>query len=206
MFSILGFNSNKEIYKTAFIHKSLKVKEDNERLEFLGDAVLSLIVSEFLYSHNKQKNEGFLSQKRADIVARKHLNLVGEKLIPKELIKTNLNNTPLNLYGNTLEAIIGALYLDKGIKPVREFIKKNIYNSEFLKDFENKDFKSKLLVFSQKKKVKVFYEVEKLEGPDHKKEFSVAVFIDNKKISTAKAYSKKEAEQKAAKKAIKIVF
>jgi ribonuclease-3 len=152
------------------------------------------------------EEEGFLSKKRAIIVGRKHLNLVGKKIIPPERIKSRLKKIPLSVYGNTLEAIIGAIYVNKGISQLRFFVKKNIYSSEFLEELSDIDFKSKLLKHCQKEKIKVAYKLEKQEGPDHKKEFVVAVFVKGNKIAKAKASSKKEAEQKAAKKAIKIVF
>ena len=154
----------------------------------------------------KEEEEGVLSQKRAKIVSRKHLNLVGKKIIPKEKIKSNLEKIPLNFYGNTLEAIIGAIYIDKGIHETRKFIKKHIYNSVFLESFSDIDFKSTLLKYAQKEAIKIEYKVEKQEGLDHEKEFLVAVFLNNKKITSCKASSKKEAEQKAAKKAINIVL
>ena len=155
---------------------------------------------------NKNEEEGFLSQKRAIIVGRKHLNLVGKKIIPPSEIKSTLKKIPISVYGNTLEAIIGAIYLDKGIAQARFFIKTHIYKSEFLEELSGTDYKSKLLKYSQKEKTKITYKVEKQKGPDHNKEFLVAVLVGNKKIAEAKANSKKEAEQNAAKKAIKIVF
>ena len=194
------------MYKKALIHKSLNHSTDNERLEFLGDAILSFVIAEFLFLENKNEDEGFLSKKRAIIVGRKHLNLVGKKIIPSNEIKSNLKKIPKSVYGNALEAIIGAIYLDRGIDQARRFIKKHIYNSEFLEELSDIDYKSKLLKYSQKEKIKISYRVEKQKGPDHNKEFIVAVFLGNKKIAKAKANSKKEAEQNAAKKAIKIVF
>ncbi len=158
----------------------------------------------FLECQNQQ--EGFLSQKRAIIVARRHLNLIGQKIIPKEQIKSNFITPPSSVFGNTLEAIIGAIYLDKGIKQASIFVRKHIYKSDFINDLEDIDFKSKLLKYSQKKKIKIRYKTEKKEGPDHAKQFLVAVFINGKKIAAAKAGSKKEAEQKAAKKTINSLF
>ena len=206
LFELLGYLSNNDVYKKAFIHKSFNQTSHNEQLEFLGDAILSLIVAEFLFLENSKKEEGFLSQKRAAIVARKHLNLVGRKIIPEGKIKSNLKKLPSNIFGNTLEAIIGAIYIDKGIKQTRVFVRKNIYNSEFLQETSNIDFKSRLLKYSQKERVKIEYKLEKKEGPDHQQVFLVAVFINNKKIAEAKASSKKQAEQSAAKKAINSVF
>ena len=178
----------------------------NERLEFLGDAILSSVIAELLFLENKNEEEGFLSQKRAIIVGRKHLNLIGKKIIPPSKIKSNLKKTPINMYGNILEAIIGAIYIDKGIKQARIFIRKNIYNSEFLQDLSEIDFKSRLLKYSQKERVKVEYKLEKQEGLDHQKEFLISVLMNDKKIAEAKGGSKKEAEQKAAKKVINSVF
>ena len=202
MFNLLGYKTDKTLYEKAFIHKSFDPKNHNEQLEFLGDAVLSLIVAELLFIENPNLEEGFLSKKRATIVRRKHLNLVGKKIIPKKKIKTRLKNIPINIFGNTLEAIIGAIYLDKGIKQTRIFIKKNIYNSEFLNQLTDVDFKSKLLNYSQKEKIKLEYKIEDQYGLDHQKEFLVSVLLNGKKISESIAGTKREAEQGAAQKAI----
>ena len=206
MFSILGYSPSGEIYKKAFIHKSANNIYHNERLEFLGDAILSFIITDLLFLENTKKEEGSLSQKRASIVSRKHLNLVGKKIIPKDQIKSRLKNIPLNVYGNIVEAIIGAIYIDKGIKEAKIFIKKHIYNSDFLEEFSDLDFKSRLLKYAQKEGVKIEYKLEKQKGLDHEKEFLVAIFLNEKKIAESQARSKKEAEQKVAKKAINILF
>lgn len=168
--------------------------------------MLSFAVTEMLFLENKNKEEGFLSQKRAIIIGRKHLNLVGKKIIPENKIRSKLTKIPDNIYGNILEAIIGAIYLDKGIDQAKKFIKKRVYNSVFLEELTGIDYKSKLLKHSQKEKIKISYTIEEQNGPDHNKEFLVAVLLGDKKIAEAKGSSKKEAEQKAAKKAIKIVF
>ncbi len=202
MFNLLGYKTDKTLYEKAFVHKSFDPKNNNEQLEFLGDAILSLIVAELLFIENPNLEEGFLSKKRATIVRRKHLNLVGKKIIPKKKIKTSLKNIPINIFGNTLEAIIGAIYLDKGIKQTRIFIKKNIYNSEFLTQLTDVDFKSKLLNYSQKEKIKLEYKIEDQYGLDHQKEFLVSVLLNGKKISESIAGTKREAEQGAAQKAI----
>ena len=159
-----------------------------------------------MFLENTNQEEGFLSQKRAIIVGRKHLNLVGRKIIPPAEIKSNLTPPPLSVFGNALEAIIGAIYIDKGINQAQIFVRKYIYSSEFLKELSDIDFKSKLLKYSQKERIKIEYVVEKKEGLDHEKEFLVAVFVNGKKTADAKASSKKQAEQKAAKKTINIIF
>jgi len=207
LFKILGYNpSNKEIYLKALQHKSYSVKENNERLEFLGDAILDFIVTKQLYLENPNEEEGFLSQQRAIIVGRKHLNLVGKKILSDSDIKSKLKTIPKSVYGNTLESIIGAIYIDKGIERAQYFILEHIYSSEFIEELSDTDYKSKLLKQSQKSKIKIEYKVLKKNGPDHKQEFLVAVLIGGIKKAEAKASSIKEAEQKAAKKAYNSVF
>jgi ribonuclease-3 len=202
LFKILGYNpANKEIYLKALRHKSYNIKENNERLEFLGDAILDFIVAKQLYLENPNQEEGFLSQQRAIIVGRKHLNLVGKKIFLDSDIKSNLKVIPKSVYGNTLESIIGAIYIDKGIEQAEQFIIEHIYSSEFIEELSDIDYKSKLLKKAQQLKIKVDYRVLKKEGPDHRQEFLVAVFVGNVKKAEAKASSIKEAEQKAAKKA-----
>ena len=207
MFKILDYKpKNKNIYLKALQHKSYSVKENNERLEFLGDAVLDFIVSKQLYLEYPKEEEGFLSQKRAIIVGRKHLNLVGKKIFLDSDIKSKLKVIPKSVYGNTLESIIGAIYIDKGIKQAGKFVFEHIYSSEFIQEISDTDYKSKLLKLSQKLKIKIRYEVIKRKGPSHKQEFLVAVYIENIKKAEAQASSIKEAEQKAAKKAYNSVF
>lgn len=200
---LLGYFPKNKVYRTAFIHKSAEKKENNERLEFLGDTVLSSIITELLFVEHKNKKEGFLSKKRATIVGRKHLNLIGEEIIPKNTIKSRLHPIPKNIFGNTLEAIIGAIYVDKGLKQTTRFVKKHIYKSKFLKRLENTDFKSELLKYSQKEKLKIMYRLEREGEEGCKKFFVVGVFIGGKKMAEAKGFSKKEAEQIAAQKTIK---
>ena len=156
-----------------------------------------------MFLENPKEEEGFLSQKRAILVSRRHLNLIGEKIIPKHIIKNKLNDSSLNMFGNTLEAIIGAIYMEEGMGPTKNFIRNHIYNSEFVSLLLDTDYKSQLLKYSQKKRIKIEYKLEKKQGEDHKKEFFVAAMINGKKITEASARSKKKAEQKAAYKAIK---
>ena len=106
-----------------------------------------------------------MSQKRAIIVGRKHLNQVGKKMIPAQEIKTKLEKIPISVYGNTLEAILGAIYIDKGFDKTKRFVQKYIYNSEFLNKLSDTDFKTKILKYCQKENIKLEYRVEKQEGP-----------------------------------------
>ena len=207
MFKILGyFPANEKIYLQALRHKSFDINNNNERLEFLGDAILNFITAKKLYLENTEKEEGFLSTQRAIMVGRKHLNLVGKEMFSDSDIKSKLKTIPKNVYGNTLESVIGAIYIDKGIEQAQKFIIKHIYSSEFIDGLSDIDYKSKLLKESQKTKVKIDYRVLKREGPDHKKEFLVALYIGNIKKAEAKSSSIKEAEQKAAEKAYNSVF
>ncbi len=172
----------------------------------MGDAILCFVVSEYIYEKNKTKKEGFLSKKRAVIVARKHLNMIGKKLIKKENLKTNTKTISDNIYGNTFEALIGAIYIEKGIKETRQFIIDQVINSEFIEGLINTDYKSNLQKIIQKNQRKIKYTLINTSGPEHSKEFYVKLVIDNKKISCAKGRSVKEAQQNAAKKALKIVY
>jgi len=204
---LLGFKpGNQQIYTQALKHKSFDNINNNERLEFLGDAILNFVVSEHLFSKNPNQEEGFLSQQRAIIVGRKHLNKVGKKTINHSKIKSSLKTIPESVFGNTLEAIIGAIYIDKGIEKTKQFIIHTIINSEFIEEFSGIDFKSELQKQIQKKKQKIKYKLVETDGPDHNKEFNVAVYIDSVNIAQAKASSIKEAEQKVAKKALNSVF
>lgn len=203
---MLGYRTNNDVYKKAFVHKSFNQKNHNEQLEFLGDAILSLIITEFLFLENPNEKEGVLSQKRAKIISRKHLNLVGKKIIPKSKIKSNLKQLPKSIFGNILEAIIGAIYIDQGIIKTRAFVKRSIYNSEFLSLLTDIDFKTKLIVYSKKENLELLYRIENEKGLDHQKQFLVALLLDGKKISEGTAKTKKDAEMEAAKKAADILF
>ena len=166
---------------------------------------MCFIVSEYIYEKNKTRKEGFLSKKRAVIVARKHLNMVGKRVINKELLKTKTETISDNIYGNALEALIGAIYIERGITEAKQFIVDRIINSEFIDELINTDYKSNLQKIIQKNQNNIKYNLIKTKGPEHNKEFYVTLFIDNKKISSAKGRSLKEAEQNAAKKALKSV-
>jgi ribonuclease-3 len=126
---ILGFYPDKiSLYKQAFIHKSTLLEEDkkpfesNERLEFLGDAILDAVISNYIYSKFPFKDEGFLTQLRSKLVRRQFLNNLAEKIGLTELVVSNLDRESKSIYGDALEALIGAIYLDKGYKKAEVFI------------------------------------------------------------------------------------
>ena len=197
---------NKKIYNQAYTHKSYDQTLNNERLEFLGDSLLNLVVSEELFLEKKLKKEGDLSKKRAFIVSRKNLNEIAEKIILKSKIKSNLKSIPTNIYGNILEALIGAIYIDQGLDTTKKFIKKHIIKVSNYIESEPKNYKGELMIRAQQKGEKAQYKLLEEKGPDHQKEYIVAVFLANKLLAQDKGTTIKEAEQKAAKKALKSVF
>lgn len=206
-FKLLGYKTGKNVYEKALTHKSFSDTSHNEQLEFLGDSVLSFLVAEQLFLDNPEKEEGYMSKKRAIIVSRKHLNMVGGKIIAKKQIKSQIKELPSNIFGNTLEAVIGAIYIDKGLSQARVFVKKHIYKSEFLQPLLGTDFKSKLLKLVQKEKIKIKYKTKEKEGPSKQEQkFMSTIFLNGKKTAEGVARSKKEAEQQAAKKTIKNLF
>ena len=207
MFQALGFKpTNLKPYLKALQHKSYDETENNERLEFLGDAVISAIVTKKLYVDHPNKQEGFLSKKRSCLISREHLNIVGERLLKGVEIKNKLEKISKSVYGNTLEAIIGAVFIDKGFCVAERLIIEKIYNSKHSNKTQDNDFKSKLQRESQKRNMEIIYKLLSEEGPDHSKTFCVALLYNKKRVSEGKGLSIKEAEQKAAKEAYKVLF
>jgi len=147
-----------------------------------------------------------LSKKRAVIVARQHLNKIGEECIKKNQIKSKLKKISKNIFGNTLEAIIGAIFIDKGMKTAKKFVKKHIIESQYLVNFSENEYKGEVQKITQINNQKLEYRVIASKGPDHNKEYDVAIYIDGFKAGQEKGGSIKEAEQKAAKKVLKSVF
>jgi ribonuclease-3 len=186
---------------------SKSYKESNERLEYLGDSVLGMITAAYLFKKYPFKDEGFLTEIRSRMVSRESLNVLGRKLGLDEIIEfENQKRTILSrssMYGDALEAFIGAIYLDKGFKFTQQFIIKKILTQYF--DLEtvvqnNPNFKSILIEWAQKEGKKAQFSLEE-EGLHHNKEFTAFVLIDGEKIAEGKGYSKKKAEQTAAMKA-----
>lgn len=203
----------------AISHRSSSAESDkqfysNERLEFLGDAVLELIVTEFLYSKFKKENEGELSQKKAVLVSRKVLGKLtlelklGEFLIlNKGEEKTGGRNRLSNL-ANLFEAILGAIYIDGGIKNAADFVKRFLLtrHGELLKTKTFYNYKSHLLEFAQSKGWgSPKYLVIDESGPDHSKEFKIQVLVNDKICAEGTGSNKKNAEQQAAMGALKIM-
>lgn len=205
LFKILSFKpSNIKLYEEALSHKSGKSFKGNyERLEFLGDAILSSIITDYIYFHFPKEAEGELSKLRARAVNRKTLNKLGNSIDIQDFMDVDraLLKDESSIPGNCIEAIFGAIYLDKGYKKsykiILAFIKKHI---DLQKTFlEDTNYKSQLLEWGQKEKIEVKFEFEELESH----QFKIKCLIDQKEVSTAQDNNKKKAEQKAAHKALK---
>lgn len=215
LYDFLGFFPNKpDLYELAFIHKSATIQKDgygmnNERLEYLGDAILGAIIADILYKFFPNKDEGFLTQIRSKIVSRESLNKLAIKIgLDKQVISNvNMNNNK-HIYGDAFEALIGAIYLDQGYQNTRIFIEDRIFkkhiNIEEVVTVET-NFKSKLIEWAQKNKKDVFFDTQE-DGLD--KILRLPVFISEVEVEEVKmgkgiGTSKKEAQQKAACEALK---
>lgn len=211
---------NLSIYKLAFQHssvakeeKSRGVKLSNERLEYLGDAVLGMAVAEFLFKKFPYKDEGFLTDIRARIVNRESLNQLARKIGLGELVEYDDKKKSAfsykSLYGDALEAFIGAIYLDRGYNFCKSFILKKLLGPHI--DLEkvvmtNPNFKSKVIEWAQKSNKEVTFEIiEQKSGNRNYKEFTAQLLVDNKPICTGTGYNKKKAEQDAAEKSCEIL-
>jgi len=208
LYDILGFIPKKMfLYELAFLHKSYqqtnsKYKFTNERLEYLGDAVLGLVVGEYLFKKYPLKDEGFLTKMRSKIVKRKTLNEVSQKMgLDKILSEYAVGKVSRSMAGNALEALIGAIYLDIGYKKTQRFIIKIILRSQIdIKALENHDdnYKSQLLEWAQKNGKSIEYTINEKEKVNGRDFFKISLMLDNKKLCESQAYNKKSAEQKAS--------
>lgn len=210
---ILGFEpSDLGHYHRAFTHRSMNIIDVDgnpfsyERLEFLGDAMLSSIVAAHLFEKVPNGDEGYLTQMRSKIVSRDHLNTVGKNLNLIAFLesKTTSQHFGENIYGNIFEALIGAIYLDKGYTACEKFIQKTIIKPYInIAKLEGKviSYKSLIIEWCQKEK-KIFrfdsYEDNGIKGERY---FGVKLYIDDKLVSKTRAISKKKAEEKAAQRA-----
>lgn len=208
--STTGFSpDNLTLYYQAFSHSSVSTKKvggvvSNERLEFLGDAVLGAIVAEYLFKIYPYKDEGFLTQLRSKIVNGQSLKALAIKFGFNYFLKTSLSKdekAKSSAYGDAFEAFIGAVYIDKGYDKTKQFVlKKIIKNHVDVEELShtNEDYKSQLQIFCQKNKLKLEYRLmeERKEGAN--KMYIIQVFVNDKPYVRFENYSKKVAEQKAA--------
>jgi ribonuclease-3 len=206
---------NKSLLDLALTHKSWvnehpQHQRSNERLEFLGDAILEFVITEVLYENFPQREEGYLTALRAKLVNTENLSHLAEKLEVGQLIYLSRGEeegggrTNPSLLADTVEAIIGALYLDQGLDPVREFIKENLVTEIPQKvALPLKDPKSRLQENVQARGLPApKYKVIQESGPDHNKKFIIEVFINEKSFARGEGKSKSQAEQDAAEKAL----
>lgn len=210
---ILGFNPKElHYYKKAFLHRSLNIKDDDgnpmnyERLEFLGDAMLGTIISKHLYKEVPEGDEGYLTKMRSKIVSRKHLNALGKDLELLKFVQSRIPKSHFgeNIHGNVFEALVGAIYLDKGHKYCEKFIQSRVIEPYVnIEQLEGKviSYKSLVIEWCQKQKKSFDYDVYEDTGNDTLKHFAVKLIIEDKITAKARATSKKKAEEKASKRA-----
>lgn len=211
---IIGFRTtNLRIYEAAFIHRSASFtlpdgqRINNERLEFLGDAVLDAILSDYLFEKLPDANEGFMTKIRSRIVNREILNQLALSLGIDKILVSNVssNHSTRNLYGDALEALIGALFIDKGFKKTKSLFIKRVFNKYLdlgqIVDTDP-DYKSMVFEWIQKHKTNLTFEYkEEYDFKLKKSGFSATLIINNEEFGTGQGASKKEAEQEAAGKA-----
>ncbi len=213
---LLGFYPrNLKLYDLAFVHKSASFTDsqgnmvNNERLEYLGDAILGAIIADFLYNRFPHEDEGFLTKTRSKLVNRAFLTQLTHNMGLHVFINSNTTKKidKSHIYGDALEALIGAIYLDRDYKAAKFFVTKKIL-SQFvdLNEIEHEDsnFKSRLIEWSQKTKRELEFETtEETSGNQKQPKFIAVVKVDNKKIGKGTGSSKKEAHQNAARETLK---
>jgi ribonuclease-3 len=215
-YKILGFfPRNIRFYEQALLHKSTSIRSEkgrplnNERLEFLGDAILDAIVGDIVYKHFEGRREGFLTNTRSKIVQRETLNKLAVEIGLDKLVKYSTRSSSHNsyMYGNAFEAFIGAIYLDQGYERCKQFMEKKILKNYIDLDKMSRkevNFKSKLIEWSQKTKMEVSFElIEQFLDQDYNPMFHTEVRIEGLSAGTGTGYSKKESQQNAAQMALK---
>lgn len=208
---------NLRLYKlalthTSFVRQSAASKhETNERLEFLGDAVLGAVVAEYLFKKFPYEDEGFLTEIRSRIVNRESLNHIALKIGLNLLVRVDTSNSSMrhkSVNGNALEALVGAVYLDKGYDTTRRFILNKLvkpYVDMHLLVNTVSNFKSKLIEWAQSQNLDIRFEIVKRKQQGNTTEFTCEVYIDEKPVAVGKGLSKKKADQAAAEKSLEIL-
>ena len=209
---LIGFTPvHLQLFKLAFFHKSTFSTRDyaisnNERLEFLGDAVLSTIVGEYLFKKYPNSDEGFLTKMRSKIVKRNSLDEIADKM-GLDLFLANYNQTRLSksMLGNALEALVGAVYIEVGYERTKHYVVRRILRKYLdiheLEGFDD-NYKSQLLEWCQKNGHSIEYKVVAKYKSEKRDKFKVAVFVDGRKMGTADDFNKKSAEQLASERAM----
>jgi ribonuclease-3 len=204
---LLGFiPTNLSIFKLAFKHTSrtTDAHTSNERLEYLGDAVLGAIVTEYLFRKYPLKGEGFLTEMRAKIVNRKQLGDIGDRLLLKDFLDYDKSYVTVNstMLGNALEALVGAIYLDAGYEKTQKFVFDRIILPYIdLDELDSNDinFKSRLFEWSQKFEKKLTLDVVEEKMVNKTRIFVVAAYVDGKLVGKGEGRNKKDAQKNAAK-------
>ena len=215
--NLLGFwPKNISLYEQAFRHRSVAkeiregVKDSNERLEFLGDAVLGTIVANFLFSKFPFKDEGFLTELRSRMVSRVYLNKLAIKIGLDKLIQyDDSNKLYKSICGDTFEALVGAIYLDRGFKFTEGIILKRIIKYHVdIDELESQDlnFKSKLINWAQRNRKSIQFDAQEETNSDRQRVYYVSVLIDEVSFGEGLGFSKKAAEQSAAEAACNQLF
>lgn len=214
--TITGFTpSNLSLYKLATLHTSRAkqtngFRESNERLEYLGDAILGAAVADYLFKKYPFKDEGFLTEIRSRIVNRESLNLLARKLGINHIVQFDQKNVQLQqvVLGNTLEAIVGAIYLDKGYLRCKKFVIDKLIQPHFDLDVviqTNVNYKSKIIEWTQRNSKAVRFDMVEARKSKNQKEFSIQIFIDEQPYGTGYGFTKKKAEQDAAMKTCELL-
>ena len=205
--NVLGFNPTRiNLYKTALSHRSVRegADENNERLEFLGDAILSSIVAHYLFMRYPYKEEGFLTEMRSKMVNRNKLNDIAVKIGLKKITFFNKYDATLKtsqIFGNTLEALIGAVYLDKGYESTSDWVNRQIILPHlFMQELENLDInqKNKLFGWANRNGKTLEFETIREQQENGRRLFTIGAKIDGEIVAEAKAFNKKDASQVAA--------
>jgi ribonuclease-3 len=207
------FPNNPELYETAFVHRSYNVKyhisSDYERLEFLGDTVLNMLVSEYLYKKYENEGEGSLTKIRSNYVCETALANYSHELGLIPMIKFELDETRLginemfSISADIFESLLGAIYLDQGLDTARDFLSNIVFPAIDNEITFFYDFKSKIKEYGDANELSVEYILINEQGVPHDKTFIMAILVDGKEVGRGIGKSKKEAEQIAAQKAIK---
>ena len=218
LYTILGFYPrNIELYQMALSHKSIHFKNkkgkpvNNERLEFLGDAILDAIVGDIVYKHFPGKREGFLTNTRSKLVQRETLNKIAQEIGLSRLIYSSGRNFSHNSYmaGNAFEALIGALYLDRGYNLCMRFMQEKILKKMVNIDtvaYKEVNFKSRLIEWAQKNKMNIAFNLlEQKKDDEGNPVFKYCVVIEGIKCNSASGFSKKESQQLASEETLECI-
>ena len=210
--------NNIALYERATRHVSAAelndqgIKESYERLEYLGDAILGMVVAELLFKRFPFKEEGFLTELRSKIVNRESLNSLSKKIGLKGLVKYHKHKgssvSHKSVYGDSLEALIGAIYIDQGFRFTKKFIQNRLMRPHF--DFEElakttTNYKSKIIEWSQKENKSIRFEIIQSNEDARDKQFISQIFIDDKPLEKGYGFSKKKTEQDAAQKTLELL-